>query len=317
MNKRMSTKKNITTSPDDAFCTTFCNKAHRLSDGVPLNHECHVLKPAGLRHERDGVFLRNSISTGKAHPGVFYRPPTKTDEVLLSMMHQNAGGGMYGAKTMAQVNRERDLFNEPSVSFSVESDTIYVTFSTFHWLRHFLEYDADLSAKFHEWHAEHPMADGGQKSMYQAVPILWPEDATGNYDERTEPRVYYTYNDTTLLSQDFQFIQVHAGEDAWVLLQTHNGVDARCGLSVIEAFKFKHDSDDPNHFDFVHRAGSAEISCNGPESHRWLTENAGCSWHGEDRRTGELDAGAIKSTKTGYKCPLCKGRLYAFSMVNI
>lgn len=313
----MRTKKSITTNPEDVFCTSFCNKPHRLSDGVPLNHECYVLKPAGLRHERDGVFLKKAISTDTPHPGVPWTPLTKTDEVLLSMMRQNAGGGMYGAKTMAQVNREKDLFNESPVQFSVEGDDIHVTLSTFHWLRHFLEYDADLSAKFHEWNSERPMSDGGRRDMEAAVSILWPDGASGHHDEKTEPHVYYTYNNTTLLSQDFQFLQVHVGEDAWVLLQTHNGVDARCGLSVIEVFKFKHDSDDPNHYDFIYRADCAEISCGGKEPHRWMTEDAGYRWHPEER-TDELPTGArIKSTKTGYKCPLCKSRLYASSMVRV
>lgn len=311
----MSTKKSTTTNPEDVFCTSFCNKPHRLSDGVPLNHECYVLKPAGLRHERDGVFLKSILSTGRVHPGIAWNPPTKTDEVLLSMMRQNAGGGMYGCRTMAQVNRGKDLTNEEPVQFSVESDEIHVTFSTFHWLRHFLEYDADLSAKFHAWHAEYEQADGGQKSMRKAVRVLWPEGASGHYDEVTEPRVYYTYNDTTLFSQDFQYLQVHVGEDTWVLLQTHNGVDARCGLSVIEVFKFKHDSDDPHHYDFIHRAGSAGISCSGFASHKWFTEDAGYKWHAEESDAGELVGSCIKVTKTGYKCPMCKGRLYASSMV--
>lgn len=315
MKKRMCAKKSVTTSPDDVFCTTFCNKPHRLSDGVPLNHECYVLKPAGLRHERDGVFLKKTISTGTPHPGSPWSPLTKTDEVLLSMMRQNAGGGMYGTKTMAQVNREKDLFNEPSVRFSVEGDDIYVTFSTFHWLRHFLEYDPVLSEKFHEWNSERPMSDGGRRDMDAAVPVLWPEGVSGHHDEQTEPRVYYTYNNTTFLSQDFQFLQVHVDEDAWALLQTHNGVDARCGLSTIEVFKFKHDFDDPNHYDFIHRAGSAGISCSGSASHRWVTEDAGYKWHAEESDAGELVGSCIKMTKTGYKCPMCKGRLYASSMV--
>lgn len=36
------------------FCTSFCNSAHRLCDGMPVNHECYVLDPAALRAEQAG-----------------------------------------------------------------------------------------------------------------------------------------------------------------------------------------------------------------------------------------------------------------------
>jgi hypothetical protein len=36
------------------FCTSFCNKGHRLSDGKPVAHECYVLPTEALHAERDG-----------------------------------------------------------------------------------------------------------------------------------------------------------------------------------------------------------------------------------------------------------------------
>jgi len=42
-------------TPDKGFyCTTFCNHAHRLKDGLPLNHECYVIPPLLLRLEMSG-----------------------------------------------------------------------------------------------------------------------------------------------------------------------------------------------------------------------------------------------------------------------
>lgn len=38
------------------YCTTYCNKAHRLSDGKPVRHECHVLPPKALALEVEGRF---------------------------------------------------------------------------------------------------------------------------------------------------------------------------------------------------------------------------------------------------------------------
>ena len=37
---------------NEFYCTTFCNKAHRLSDGKPLEHECYIIPPRLLKLER-------------------------------------------------------------------------------------------------------------------------------------------------------------------------------------------------------------------------------------------------------------------------
>lgn len=36
------------------YVTTYCNFAHRLADGKPIEHECHILPPAALRAEMQG-----------------------------------------------------------------------------------------------------------------------------------------------------------------------------------------------------------------------------------------------------------------------
>lgn len=38
------------------ICTTYCNKAHDLVDGVPINHLCFVLPVEGLTAEHKGDF---------------------------------------------------------------------------------------------------------------------------------------------------------------------------------------------------------------------------------------------------------------------
>jgi hypothetical protein len=35
------------------YCTSFCNFPHRMSDGVPVGHECYVIPPALLIAERE------------------------------------------------------------------------------------------------------------------------------------------------------------------------------------------------------------------------------------------------------------------------
>jgi len=36
------------------YCTSYCNKGHRLHDGKPVGHECHVLPSKALASERAG-----------------------------------------------------------------------------------------------------------------------------------------------------------------------------------------------------------------------------------------------------------------------
>ena len=39
---------------DKLYCSSFCNGAHRLADGKPVDHECYVLPTAALYAEREG-----------------------------------------------------------------------------------------------------------------------------------------------------------------------------------------------------------------------------------------------------------------------
>lgn len=59
---------------DGIYCTTFCNHAHRLSDGLPVNHECFELDPARLRAEMRGEEEAFETPLPKeprrVHPGV-------------------------------------------------------------------------------------------------------------------------------------------------------------------------------------------------------------------------------------------------------
>lgn len=39
-------------SRDKIYCSTYCNKGHRMSDGMPIEHECRVIPVAALEAER-------------------------------------------------------------------------------------------------------------------------------------------------------------------------------------------------------------------------------------------------------------------------
>lgn len=50
------------------FCTSFCNHGHRLNDGKPVAHECYVLPPAALDHERNDNYLYAAQAIDRARP---------------------------------------------------------------------------------------------------------------------------------------------------------------------------------------------------------------------------------------------------------
>lgn len=54
------------------YATTFCNKAHRLSDGAPIKHECYMLDTAKLRQEARGAEVKGSMIKlpARIHSGV-------------------------------------------------------------------------------------------------------------------------------------------------------------------------------------------------------------------------------------------------------
>lgn len=57
------------------FTTTYCNQAHDLDTGNPVNHECYVLPVKVLELERDGkhseaTAILSCIKRPKIHKGV-------------------------------------------------------------------------------------------------------------------------------------------------------------------------------------------------------------------------------------------------------
>ncbi len=40
----------------DFYVSTFCNFAHRVADGKPIEHECFIIAPKALAEEMAGVY---------------------------------------------------------------------------------------------------------------------------------------------------------------------------------------------------------------------------------------------------------------------
>jgi hypothetical protein len=101
----------------------------------------------------------------------------------------------------------------------------------------------------------------------------------GGYASEDGPDCVYTYNSENALSQDIQYIQFSVnGGDAFVLLQTHNGCDARGGLSMPKAFT---DGGDYSLYD------SSNLSLSAGNVY-WYSQNGGYSWQASDSGVKDL-----------------------------
>lgn len=51
------------------YVTTYCNHPHRIKDGKPIGHECHILPPKALAAEIAGDYAlaQQLIQAGKTH----------------------------------------------------------------------------------------------------------------------------------------------------------------------------------------------------------------------------------------------------------
>jgi hypothetical protein len=54
------------------YCTTYCNFGHRVSDGMPVGHECRILPPAALVAEVANDIPR-AIEILNTAPTVYHR----------------------------------------------------------------------------------------------------------------------------------------------------------------------------------------------------------------------------------------------------
>lgn len=177
----------------------------------------------------------------------------KTKKILVEMLKENAGsyGSGYG-KPHWQLNQIIDFDKTPasSVKFEIYNDKpeILVTHSIYHWLASRLEYNHELTKLFYSERFS-KFADAANKYFLEQMEIF-PEwlgtlktrqrtlkygTPTGFYHQG-EPNTINTYNGEELLSQILQFVYFENDSGEYVILQIHNGADARCGYTAPRVF---------------------------------------------------------------------------------
>ncbi len=158
-------------------------------------------------------------------------------------------GSQHGFGRSFERNANRDFEKESPCSFDVISFTpkgkteevheVSVRINLYHWLASKLEYAVKLNRQLQSYLSANP--DEGYLQLAQSFPVHLREK--GQYitdyggQELVEFTAHYTYNDENSLSQDIQFVFFRIAGAPYVVLQVHNGCDARGGLTRPRIFK--------------------------------------------------------------------------------
>jgi hypothetical protein len=210
----------------------------------------------------------------------------KTKDIIIKMLTENTGrhmcdsGGANGRHW--QRNQGRDFDSEPSTTseFSIyrykeqqpELD-IQITHNIYHWLTERLDYSERVDEIFH-WFCN-------RKSQ---VELSWDQNINNFFNFAkpssicdSSPTSGYTYNDQALLSQDIVFHQFSTDHDL-VILQIHNGADARGGFTSPRVFEC-----DESLFDYCRATLYAENTLDPKQTIMsfGISDNSH-SWHSDD-----------------------------------
>jgi hypothetical protein len=186
---------------------------------------------------------------------------TKTQQVLAEMLTEDTGralcdsggtpqydgdgkytGSEQGYGRSFERNRGRNFLNEAQVRLSdYGGGDFYPIINLFHWLDSRLTYDAKLTAQLKRFGAKAEYENDTWLTIVEAWPLALREHGrrvTGLYgDEGVELTAQYTYNYETCLSQDIQFLYMELDDEPVVVLQIHNGCDARGGMTAPKVFR--------------------------------------------------------------------------------
>ena len=177
-------------------------------------------------------------------------------------------------------NRENPVWEQPEsrVEFGVFSDgelSIDIELNTYKLLSRQLEYDEELDKKFQEW--RHQWEGDGWEDYLEELPAL------DEYD--SSPYKYiaeYTYNGDTLLDQQIVFWYLQGSYEPYVIIEVHNGCDARCGFTNPVLFKVGfYDNFDPY--------ANGTVRC--PECNNWWDYD--CAGRFEGSSTADQNTPAI------------------------
>jgi len=164
----------------------------------------------------------------------------KTETVIYKMLTENTGkhfldsGGEYGRHWQRnKLKSLNDFKKENYISYDADG---YATKSLFHHLTESLTYLPEETKLLNDW-IKKDKYDYLKNPNGRCHTISDVSDFMNEYFYPSdEIHCHYTYNDENVLSQDFQILHSTFYETNKVALCTHNGCDARGGMSDYKIF---------------------------------------------------------------------------------
>lgn len=201
-----------------------------------------------------------------------------TREAILEQLHENTGahfldsGGAYGRHHERNRGKTWEQLAEPAVRVEAHVYThgdvpqleLLGTVSLAAWMEANLEYSPEVQDMFEAWvQANDPEGDNYDMQHME-------EFAASVHTWRIgDLRVQYTYNMDNDLSQDIQFIEftmdVDGFDTEFVLVQVHQGCDARGGMGSPKAYQV-----------CTEYFGRWDVDMWGCDSHQWGEDGYGC-----------------------------------------
>ena len=167
-----------------------------------------------------------------------------TKQLVYEMLTENTGkhfldsGGIYGR--MWERNQKKtieDFENEEEELYQLDAEykEIHRTVSVFHYLTNNLEID-DICEEFNRLQDENDNwdADGDVYGVSREAYAMLME-----HPDVEIHRTWNTYNGESDLSQILQGANLTIDDEEYVLIQIHNGADARGGYTYAKLFKME------------------------------------------------------------------------------
>ena len=207
-------------------------------------------------------------------------------------------GGAYGRHF--EKNQGRNFTKEPDGQVEVENDgEVGLSMSSYAYLNGHTEYAEKLDHDFNAFaHLRDNEEDAWEKVIERWIKKIGAKlVGSGN-----------TYNNDTLLSQDYQTHTFEKDDIFYTLLQIHGGCDIRGGYTAPKVFEL---GDEDAYHSFLRDASEASAYCNKDSNHSWDTEDAGYHWYfgGSTANAGEFDWKNINKKNGRAYCP-CGGKIF-------
>lgn len=219
----------------------------------------------------------------------------KTEKQIVNMLTENTGahildsGGIYGRHW--QRNRLiQDFRDLPHIRYN---NGEYFIKSLFHVLNDHLEFDPKMQNKLNRF---------GNREKYKKE--SW-DNVLDDFLESLDAKNIvsgYTYNEETVIDQDFIYYTFDLCDESYIIIRTHNGSDARGGFSDPKCFKVN-DYDAPGTFLFMDLSSiSGSCECGYCDS-----SDAGYYWESDFNQDHKFPKSWIYSQrKNAYYCKNCK-----------